>query len=44
MLTHGTNYQCPPLDLIDHVEEYEVKKVLDLHRHGQGHKLQYLVQ
>jgi hypothetical protein len=42
-ITHGTNYQCPPPDLVDGVEEYEVKKVLDSHRYGRGRKLQYLV-
>ena len=25
-LTHGHNYQCPPLELVDREEEYEVKK------------------
>jgi hypothetical protein len=29
-ITHGTNYQRPPPDLVNGVEEYEVKKVLDL--------------
>jgi hypothetical protein len=29
MLTHGANYQRPPPDLMDGVEEYEVEKVLD---------------
>jgi hypothetical protein len=43
MLTHGANYRHPPPDLIDGVEEYEVKKVLDLCQHGRGRKLQYLV-
>jgi hypothetical protein len=35
MMTHSTNYQQPPPDLIDGVEEYKVEKVLDLRRHGQ---------
>jgi hypothetical protein len=43
-LTHGANYQHPPPDLIDGVEEYEVEKVLDSHRDGRGRKLQYLVK
>jgi hypothetical protein len=30
-LTHGANYQHPPPDLINGVEEYEVEKVLDSH-------------
>jgi hypothetical protein len=42
-LTHSVNYQCLLPDLIDGVEEYEVKKVLDTCQHGRGHKLQYLV-
>jgi hypothetical protein len=29
--THGANYQRPPPDLIEGVEEYEVEKVLDSH-------------
>ena len=32
-LTHSTNYQRPPPDLIDDVEEFEVEKVLDSRRH-----------
>jgi hypothetical protein len=41
--THGANYQCPPPDLVDGMEEYEVEKVLDSRRHGRGRKLQYLI-
>jgi hypothetical protein len=33
-LTHGANYQCLLPDLINGVEEYEVKEVLDSHRYG----------
>ena len=44
MLTHGANYQRPPPDLIDGVEEFKVKKVLDLRQHGRGRKLQYLIK
>jgi hypothetical protein len=44
MPTHGANYQHPPPDLVEGVEEYEVEKVLDLRRYGRGHKLQYLVK
>jgi hypothetical protein len=43
-ITHGTNYQHPPPDLVGSVEEYEVKKVLDSHRYGRGRKLQYLIK
>jgi hypothetical protein len=42
--THGPNYQRPPPELIDGVEEYEVEKVLDSRRYGRGRKLQYLVK
>jgi hypothetical protein len=31
MPAHGANYQRPPPDLVDGVEEYEVEKVLDSH-------------
>jgi hypothetical protein len=41
--THGANYQRPPPDLVDGVEEYEVEKVLDSRRYGRGCKLQYLI-
>ncbi|KAF8266876.1 hypothetical protein EI94DRAFT_1583236 [Lactarius quietus] len=41
---HSANYECPPPELVDGVEEYEVKKILDSRQHGQGHKLQYLVK
>jgi hypothetical protein len=41
--THGANYQRPPPDLVDGVEEYEVKKVLDSRQYGRGCKLQYLI-
>jgi hypothetical protein len=41
--THGVNYQCPPPDLVDGVEEYKVERVLDSCRYGRGRKLQYLI-
>jgi hypothetical protein len=41
--THGTNYQRPPPDLVEGVEEYEVERVLDSCRYGRGRKLQYLI-
>jgi hypothetical protein len=41
--THGANYQHPPPDLIEGVEEYEVEKVLDSRRYGRRRKLQYLI-
>jgi hypothetical protein len=43
MPTHGANYQRPPPDLVEGVEEYEVEKVLDSRRYGHGRKLQYLI-
>ena len=42
--THGPNYQCPPLDLVDGEEEYEVKRILDSQQFGRRCKLQYLVK
>ena len=41
---HGINYQCPPPELIDGEEEYEVEKVIASRRFGRGRKLQYLVK
>jgi hypothetical protein len=43
MPTHGANYQRPPPDLVDGVEEYEVERVLDSRRYRRGRKLQYLI-
>jgi hypothetical protein len=42
-ITHGANYQRPPPDLVEGVEEYEVERVLDSQRYGWGRKLQYLI-
>jgi hypothetical protein len=41
---HGANYQCPPPDLVEGEEEYEVETVLASRRFGRGKKLQYLVK
>jgi hypothetical protein len=41
--THSANYQRPPPDLVEGVEEYEVEKVLDSRRYGRRRKLQYLI-
>jgi hypothetical protein len=41
---YGTNYQCPPLDLVDGEEEYEIEAVIDSRRFSRGRKLQYLVK
>ena len=43
-VTHGANYQRPPPELVENVEEYEVEKVLDSRRQGRGRKLQYLIK
>jgi transposase InsO family protein len=43
MPTHSANYQRPPPDLIEGVEEYEVERVLDSCRYRRRRKLQYLV-
>ena len=43
-LTHGPNYLRPPPELVEGVEEFEVEKILDSRRRGQGRKLQYLVK
>ena len=43
-ITHGTNYQCPPPDLVDNEEEYEVEKILDSQLFGRRKWLQYLVK
>ena len=43
-IMHGTNYQRPPLDLVDNEEEYKVKKILDSQLFGWRKRLQYLVK
>ena len=43
-ITHGTNYQCPPPNLVDNAEEYEVEKILDSRLFGRRWQLQYLVK
>ena len=40
---HGANYLCPPPDLIEGEEEYEVEYILAKRRIGRCHQLQYLV-
>ena len=44
MPIHGANYLCPPPDLINGEEEYEVEHVLAKRRIGRCHQLQYLVK
>jgi hypothetical protein len=43
-ITHGPNYQCPLLDLVDGEEEYSVEKILDSRKFGRRQHLQYLVK
>ena len=43
-ITHGANYLCPPPDLVDNEEEYEVEKILDSRLFGRRKQLQYLVK
>ena len=43
-LTHSANYQHPPPDLVDGMEEFEVEKVLNSRWYRRGHKLQYLIK
>ena len=43
-ITHGPNFQCPPPNLVDNKEEYEVKKILDSRQFGRCKRLQYLVK
>ena len=42
--THGPNYLRPPPELVEGVEEFEVKRILDSRQRGRGRKLQYLVK
>ncbi len=42
--THGPNYERPPPELVEGLEEYEVKKILDLQQIGRRRKIQYLVK
>ena len=41
---HGPNFVQPPPDLVNGEEEYKVEEILDSRKHGQGHKVQYLVK
>ena len=41
---HGDNYQCPPPNLVNNAEEYEVEKILDSQLFGRRRRLQYLVK
>jgi hypothetical protein len=41
---HGPNFSCPPPDLIDGQEEYEVERIISHRRHGRSKQLQYLIK
>src|SRR5580692_8105039 len=41
---HGDNYQCPPPEMIDNAEEYEVELIISHRYHGKRRQLQYLIQ
>ena len=41
---HGENYQCPPAELVQGQEEYEVEAVLDERHYGRKKKRQYLIK
>ena len=41
---HGKNYQCPPAELVQGIEEYKVKAVLGMRHYGRKKKHQYLVK
>ena len=40
---HGLQFQCPPPELIDNEEEYEVEDIINHRYHGKQHQLQYLI-
>ena len=40
---HGTQFQCPPLELIGNEEEYEVEQIINHQHYGKCHQLQYLI-
>ena len=42
-MEHGTNYQWPPLEMIDDQEEYEVEQVISHQYYGHKKVLQYLI-
>jgi len=43
-VTHGPNFTCPPPDLIEDKEEYEVEAIVNHQRHGRWRQLQYLIK
>ncbi len=41
---HGPNFTCPPPDLIEGEQEFEVEKILDAQPRGRGCKMHFLVK
>src|SRR5712671_4110139 len=41
---HGPNFERPPPDLIEDVEEYEVENIVNHRHHGRRRQLQYLIK
>jgi len=41
---HGPNFTCPPPDLIEDEEEYEVEAIINHRCHGRRRQLQYLIK
>ncbi len=44
MELHGPNFTCPPPDLIEGEQEFEVEKILDAQPRGRGRKMHFLVK
>ena len=40
---HRAQFQCPPPELIDNEEEYEVEDIINHRHHGKRHQPQYLI-
>src|SRR5258708_23585273 len=41
---HGPNFSCPPPDLVQGTEEYEVEHLINHRHHGRSRQLQYFVK
>jgi len=41
---HGPNFERPPPDLIEDVEEYEIEAIVNHRHHGRRRQLQYLIK
>ena len=40
----GTQFQCPPPELVGNEEEYEVEQIINHHCFGKCHQLRYLIR